>query len=431
MKSIVCAARVFSFNTLLLIALLTITEARAGSEDFSNIFYEGGIFSVISDPCFPSYPLWMGPYYGSTPVDAARNFVEQFRPAGTFISSFSYVGFIFPHHRYSSTIQSTSNTCDSHMQIQTTERNCASSLLFNPYQRTCQTFCTIPGDTWLPPLGNCGPEEPIIIENPCPNCGCPLVTDPEYESRKLGNPCNPATGNKYQTERDYADKNGTLSVTRSYNSDFTTDLGFGQGWTAGILKSLGINSDEVFVRRGSGRYETFNNTGGQWNGPVFTRFSLTETGTGFVITKNKGDTETYTPLGQIVSETSADGQTTTYTYNGSDQLESITSHFGQSINLTWNATDHIETITDPFGGVYTYSYDAANNLTGVTYPDSTSRTYHYENIDFPNHLTGITDENGVRYSTFAYDEQGRAISTEHADIGGGGAQEKFEIDFGQ
>ncbi|MBF0474981.1 MAG: RHS repeat protein [Deltaproteobacteria bacterium] len=33
----------------------------------------------------------------------------------------------------------------------------------------------------------------------------------------------------------------------------------------------------------------------------------------------------------------------------------------------------------------------------------------------PNALTGITDENGNRFATYAYDAQGRAISTQHAD----------------
>ncbi|UXY54078.1 RHS repeat protein [Pseudomonas tohonis] len=46
------------------------------------------------------------------------------------------------------------------------------------------------------------------------------------------------------------------------------------------------------------------------------------------------------------------------------------------------------------------------------------RTYQYENTQNPNLLTGITDERGIRYATWAYDDQGRAISSEHA----GGAE---------
>lgn len=81
-------------------------------------------------------------------------------------------------------------------------------------------------------------------------------------------------------------------------------------------------------------------------------------------------------------------------------------------------------MTDPAGGLYTYRYDANNNLTQATYPDGSSKTYHYENPSFPHHLTGISDENGTRFATYAYDSQGRAISTEHA-----GGQERFEFGY--
>ena len=42
------------------------------------------------------------------------------------------------------------------------------------------------------------------------------------------------------------------------------------------------------------------------------------------------------------------------------------------------------------------------------------RRYHYTNPN-PKLLTGITDERGVRYATWSYDDQGRAISSEHAN----------------
>src|SRR5690606_26020131 len=50
----------------------------------------------------------------------------------------------------------------------------------------------------------------------------------------------------------------------------------------------------------------------------------------------------------------------------------------------------------------------------VQRPDQAQRIYHYEDSRFPTYLTGITDERGVRYATWTYDDQGRAISSEHA-----------------
>ena len=65
-----------------------------------------------------------------------------------------------------------------------------------------------------------------------------------------------------------------------------------------------------------------------------------------------------------------------------------------------------------------YGYDDIGRLTTVTYPDNTVRTYHYENPAFLHGLTGITDENGVRFATWSYDAIGRAITSQHA----GGAE---------
>ncbi|GJN45397.1 hypothetical protein TUM20249_13830 [Pseudomonas tohonis] len=68
-----------------------------------------------------------------------------------------------------------------------------------------------------------------------------------------------------------------------------------------------------------------------------------------------------------------------------------------------------------------YSYNVAHQLESANYiyPETTStRIYHYSTGALFNLLTGITDERGIRYATWAYDDQGRAISSEHA----GGAQ---------
>ena len=90
----------------------------------------------------------------------------------------------------------------------------------------------------------------------------------------------------------------------------------------------------------------------------------------------------------------------------------------------YDGSSRIATMTDPASGVYQYAYDADGNLSSVAYPDSKVRTYHYNeaaftsNTNLPYALTGITDENGVRFATYTYDTQGRAFITEHA--GGAG-----------
>ena len=76
------------------------------------------------------------------------------------------------------------------------------------------------------------------------------------------------------------------------------------------------------------------------------------------------------------------------------------------------------------GGEITYKYDDRHNLAAVSYPDGTSKHYHYEDNHYGHLLTGITDENGNRFATWAYDNQGRAILSEHA-----GGAERVEFTY--
>ncbi len=53
--------------------------------------------------------------------------------------------------------------------------------------------------------------------------------------------------------------------------------------------------------------------------------------------------------------------------------------------------------------VVNYAYSPAGELIRATYADGASRTYHYEDARFPGYLTGITAEDNQRYSWYGYD----------------------------
>jgi uncharacterized protein RhaS with RHS repeats len=62
----------------------------------------------------------------------------------------------------------------------------------------------------------------------------------------------------------------------------------------------------------------------------------------------------------------------------------------------------------------TYGYDDERRLVTVTYRDGSERHYLYEHPTYRYALTGIEDETGKRYATYAYNEDGLAVSSEHA-----------------
>ena len=75
----------------------------------------------------------------------------------------------------------------------------------------------------------------------------------------------------------------------------------------------------------------------------------------------------------------------------------MTGPFGHELTYAYTS-GILSSVTTPDGAI-TYTVDADENLTRVTYPDTSERDYVYEDTDFPHHLTGIIDENGIRSGT--------------------------------
>lgn len=247
----------------------------------------------------------------------------------------------------------------------------------------------------------------------------------------VGNPCNPANGNKYQAESDYAASEGVPQVIRYYNSMLTTkDYGLGFGWTWKSFGKLELYGNLVQVRAADGRGEPFTrNSAGQWIAEADSKLSLMQDASGYTLNRQDGSTERYDSTGKLLAQTGRNNRTTSYAYNGSGKLVSVTGPHGHALAIGYDSNGRIGSITDPAGGVYGYAYDGSGNLAQVTYPDGSIKRYHYENASFPHHLTGITDERGIRFATFAYDSTGKAIRTEHAVTGNGSPQERFSFAY--
>jgi len=246
------------------------------------------------------------------------------------------------------------------------------------------------------------------------------------QADNVGNPCNPATGNKYQSDMDLQ---GSITFSRQYNSFQTEDVGLGVGWTSHFHKRLERVRSLITIRQADGRGEPWLKSNDIWSGDPDSNILLTEHSTGFELTYSNGHVDQFDLNGKLLSETTSSGQTTAYGYNVDGLLDTITGPFGHEVSLAYDANNHISTLTDPDGQVYTYSYDANGNLATVQYPDVSLRSYHYEDTRFPNLLTGITDENANRFATFAYDADRKAISTEHTQTDNGAPQEKFTLAY--
>lgn len=169
------------------------------------------------------------------------------------------------------------------------------------------------------------------------------------------------------------------------------------------------------VSRPNGRVYTFEKLSDQWHEITQAPVNLVSTENGWNFTDRNGMVEVFNEQGLLVSRTDLAGHTTEFEYNNLGLLIRVIGYLGYQLEFEYDLQQYLIAVTGPDGRVE-YGYDTTyQRLTSVTYPDESSKTYHYENGGFLYHLTGITDEKGNRFATWAYDTNGRAILSEHAE----------------
>lgn len=268
------------------------------------------------------------------------------------------------------------------------------------------------------------------------NCTIDPGEDDGNSCSAVGNPCNPATGKKYQAELDFS--SNKLKFQRHYSSQVLISEGLGVGWRHNFQKELRVRDNTITVISSSGRGERWLKINNVWQGDVDSPYLLEEHLDGFNITNKNSSSEKYDMSGRILSELDVNGYEVNYEYDDSGRLIKVINNYGNHITLHYDDYGlRLRSVVDQGSHIYRYNYDNRDNLIEVLYPDGTPtddtdnprKTYHYENVYFPYHLTGITDENGDRYATYAYDGYGKAISTEHAQTTNTVGQEQFQLDY--
>lgn len=247
----------------------------------------------------------------------------------------------------------------------------------------------------------------------------------------VGNPIHAGIGNKFQVEAIYSGA-GVLPADFSLyynNSTPIQNANLGANWRGRYDRTITLNTlggiSTATVYRPDGKVFLFSlNTNNNWLSDADISDTFIQTATGWKYTTSGDEAETYDTTGKLLSITDRAGLMQALAYDTSGRLATVTDPFGRKLTFAYDASSRISAMTDPAGGVYGYAYDANNNLASVTYPDGKTRTYLYENAAFPRALTGIIDENGARYATWAYDAKGHAISSEHA-----GAAEKVTLAY--
>ncbi|WP_437884326.1 hypothetical protein [Pseudomonas sp. LRF_L74] len=225
-------------------------------------------------------------------------------------------------------------------------------------------------------------------------------------SAKFQNPLNILTGDKYQKEVDFSEP--FFEIYRIYNSSDGR-------WIHSYSDHLLITDENIALYFSDGRFSLFSRVGDTAISEVteFGRLVKKEDTWVYISAENK--TMVFDSLGRLVKISLPDGRGVDILYSGIKVF--IKNPYGVTIELEQDSQYQILSF-NAVGYEIDYKYNELGQLVLVSKIINNKvikREYHYEMSGKTKLLTGITDERGVRYATWSYDEQNRAISSEHAN----------------
>ena len=265
----------------------------------------------------------------------------------------------------------------------------------------------------------------------------------------FGNPVDIGTGNKFQRQADYRHRGPSpLIFERYYNSLQGSDRSaIGYGWRYSYSRKLLVSSlsdlpehapvsDGVSLKmlRDDGAVYVFDKEDGHWQGQGVVD-QLSESGDGWVYTTVNGVVEHYSAKGQLQSVVYRNGITHTLNYDDANRLVRVIDSRGPELQLHYSH-HWLSRVSLPDGDQLRFKYSDSGNLEAyqrsspglwasmVSLFADNSAKYHYEDKRFDHALTGLTDAEGQRYATWAYDHLGRAILSQHGD-----GAEKLTFDY--
>ena len=232
-------------------------------------------------------------------------------------------------------------------------------------------------------------------------CGSSPANSVKYTA---GNPINFAAGNKYQQEIDIS---SPILLQRYYNSldgiwrhNYSTRLRL-----AGteFISFVSADGKELYFSR---------------NGDITTPMSVgsgrvEKTSTGWVYFSRNNETYNFGNDGSLLYQKIGNQE---FTLSTQGNVTTITDSFGNTLEIQSTAEGQLAQAK--YGNlVITYHYNSDKTLDKVTKKvggSSQSRSYQYVSMSGINLLKSITNESGIVFAQWEYDESGRAVSSQHA-----------------
>ncbi|QZX84214.1 DUF6531 domain-containing protein [Metapseudomonas otitidis] len=220
-----------------------------------------------------------------------------------------------------------------------------------------------------------------------------------------------ASGSLFEESKDYTSPSDpSLNLTRTYNSREGV-------WRHNYSARLQVNLHGVVRVGEDGAKFIYSTDGGTISAPNNDFGKLTKNGNGWTYAAANNETLVFDENGQLIRKKSALGtQELTYFENAI----TVANQTGAKLVISEDVRHQPLSATAP-GTVIQYNYDSNQRLIAInrTQGNVTRTTQlHYEDSRNSSLLTGVTDERGVRYVTWGYDDQGRIKSKRMANSEG-------------
>ncbi|WP_371856818.1 RHS repeat domain-containing protein [Pseudomonas sp. Irchel 3A5] len=212
-----------------------------------------------------------------------------------------------------------------------------------------------------------------------------------------------------------------IVISRSYNS-------LDGLWRHSFSSHLYFGTGAVVVVHADGRESVFS---------LIDDIYLSKTDSGVLVALKEGwsyrdpsnATLIFSAQGRLLRVEASNGSNydLTYSRDGGHSI-SISNSVGDVVMVQETLLHQLLEVSGGSGSV-AYEYDSQILLkrTITKASNVSSRKYHYEDSRNASWLTGITDERGIRFATWAYDAKGRAISSQHSG-GAGLTQITYNVD---
>lgn len=239
-------------------------------------------------------------------------------------------------------------------------------------------------------------------------------------SKAAGNPINFATGSKFHEEILFSSVGGIV-FKQYYNSADGK-------WRYSYSERLVFLQNEILLNFSDGKTLRYTNSGAPKETAAVTYGELRPVGDGWQFSARNRVEYFFDAQGRLVSIKLPNGifQRLTYVVDGPFTRITVKDDLGGKIDFKQNSVGWLAAFSATNMSInLTYGNHGLIIKSTKTHNGQQSiRQYHYEDPYNNLHLTGLTDERGIRYATWRYDTQGRAISSEHA-----GTQGKVKIDY--